>query len=75
MSTGTQANLKTCIVEVADQPVGILQQTRHGYVFSSVDATTAKLDGRCFASVARAIRNAQSCVNRESARNEEQSDQ
>lgn len=64
------ADLKTCIVEVADQPVGILQQTSRGYVFSSTDPTTAKLDGQRYASVARAIKSARSCIARNAVRDD-----
>jgi len=68
MYTSTAPDLKTCIVELADQPVGILQLTPRGYVFSSVDAKTAKLDGRRFANVARAIESARLCVTSGSVR-------
>ena len=64
----TASDLQTCIVEVADHPVGVLQLTHRGYVFSSTDMKTAKLDGRRFASVARAIKSARECVARPSGR-------
>lgn len=68
MSASTAADLKTCIVELADHPVGILQRTHRGYVFSSTDTKTAKLDGRRFESVARGIKSARECVARASGR-------